>query len=309
MLELPHSDVLGPPLVLIPQIRFGTPRKLPKPQTLVGRVAVLDIAFSADQMGSPWEKVTGAFLAGLGDRLAVWVDHHDHERHEEFAADPRFVLATKAEHGGCPEMVTPDIVSRVGQVDTILCHVDLDGLYSAAKWCLGGAEPYPGADLDARAVDTRIGRPGPEAERIDRALRGRPTDEGLKQSIVKYLVTGLSDANLRAQIGLAARDLEALEETTRHLAESYRVDGKVAIVELTGSPPRYDKTLLLLLGQELAPVSVVRDRGTVTVAAAFDSGYDFVQLLGIEGGMPTRVSVSDKRLPEILRALNRTRET
>ena len=295
----------------LPEIRFGTPRKLPKPATLNGRVAVLDIAFSADQMGSPWDKVTGAFLAALGDWLAIRLDHHDHDRHAEYRDDPRFVLATKAEHGGCPEMITPEIVARTGKVETILCHLDLDGLYCAAKWCLGGREPYPGADLDARAVDTRLGTPGLEAERIDRAIRGRPQDDGLRQSVVRYLVGGLTDANLRAEIGLAAGQLEDIENTTRHLAEHYRVEGKAAIVELPPSPPRYDKTLLLLLGQKLAPVSIVRDCGTVTVAAAFDSGYDFIQLLGIEGGMPTRVSIrgqASSRAPEGHQLVSRTDE-
>ena len=298
------SDAHTPALVLTPEIRFGTPRKLPKPDTLSGRVAVLDIAFAADGMGSPFDKVTGAFLAGLGDRLAVWLDHHGHDRHALYRDDPRFVLATKAEHGGCPEMVTPEIVARIGPVDTILCHVDLDGLYSAAKWILGGREPYPGADDDARAVDTRLGTPGPEAERIDRAIRGRPGDDQLKQTIVRYLVSGLGDGNLRGQIVLAGQELEEMEVAAHHYAEHYRVEGKVALVEVDAGAKRYDKTLLLLLGQKLAPVSIVRDRGTITVAAAFDSGIDFIQLLGIEGGMPTRISLPDKRLAEVLRAIN-----
>lgn len=298
------SDAHCSDLVLTPEISFGTPRKLPKPETLAGRVAVLDIAFAADQMGSPFEKVTGAFLTGLGDRLAVWIDHHDHERHAEFRKDPRFVLASKAEHGGCPEMVTPEIVQRIGPVETIVCHTDLDGLYSAAKWILGGKEPYPGADADARAVDTRLGTPGPEAERMDRAIRGRPTDDRLKRTIVTYLVGGLTDGNLRGQIVLAAEELEEMEIAARHYAERYRIEGRIAIVEVEAGAARYDKTLLLLLGQKLAPVSIVRDRGTITVAAAFDSGIDFIQLLGIEGGMPTRISLSDKRLPDVMRAVN-----
>jgi hypothetical protein len=294
-------------VVLTPEIRFGTPRKLPKPDTLTGRVAVLDIAFAADGMGSPFEKVTGAFLAGLGDRLAIWLDHHDHDKHAEYAADPRFVLCTKAEHGGCPEIITPEIVERTGPVDTILCHLDLDGLYCAAKWMLGGHEPYPGADLDARAVDTRLGTPGPEGVRIDRALRGRPSDDALKQTVVRYLVGGVQDGNLRGQIVLAAQDLEEMEVAAHHYAEHYRLDGKVALVEVEAGAKRYDKTLLLLLGQKLAPVSIVRDRGTITIAAAFDSGFDFIQLLGIEGGMPTRISLSDKRLPDVLRVINQPR--
>src|SRR5207253_10572162 len=148
----------------------------------------LDVAFAADGMGTPFEETTGAFIRELGGRLAAWVDHHDHEKQAQFRADSRFVLATKAEHGACPEMVTPAVVKEAGPVDTIVCHVDLDGLYAAAKWILAGAEPYPGADQDARAVDTRLFEPGPTGLVIDNALRAHFRDESLKHRIVRYLV-------------------------------------------------------------------------------------------------------------------------
>ena len=51
-------------------------------------------------------------------------------------------------------------------------------------------------------------------------------------------------------------------------------------------------------------VAVVRDAGMLTIAASFDSGWDFVRLLGLEGGMPTRVSVPEARLDEVLTAIN-----
>src|SRR6185369_12958209 len=110
----------------IPELVFTTPRHLPDAKKLKGRVAVLDIAFAADGMGTPFEETTLAFIKELGGRLAAWVDHHDHDRHVDFRADPRFVLATKAEHGACPEMVTPAIVREAGPIDTIVCHVDFD---------------------------------------------------------------------------------------------------------------------------------------------------------------------------------------
>ena len=91
-----------------PEIAYGTPRKLPKAKELSGRVVVLDIAFAAETGGASFEKVTGKLIDGLGDRLAMWIDHHDHARHVEYADDPRFVLSTKAEHPACPEMVTEE---------------------------------------------------------------------------------------------------------------------------------------------------------------------------------------------------------
>ena len=111
---------------------FATPRKLPRARDVAGRVVVLDIAFASEASGGGFEKITLPFLSGLGPRLAAWVDHHDSRDHARFAGDARFVLTTKAEHGACPELVTPELVERVGKVDSIVCHTDFDGLVSAA---------------------------------------------------------------------------------------------------------------------------------------------------------------------------------
>ncbi len=291
-------------MVSLPHLAFGTPRLLPNPETLPGRVVVLDIAFAADGMGTPFEEVTGPFIRGLGDRLAAWIDHHDHDRHAEFAADPRFVLATKAQHGACPEMVTPELVERVGPIDSIFAHVDLDGLYAAAKWIRGGTEPYRGADDDARAVDTRTGTPGSTGDLIDRALRGRFRDDALKHTVVRYLVGGCRDEALHDSIDRAARQFDQMAAETRRLAGRYELRGRVAFVDAGERKQAYDKTELLLAGQRLAPVSVVRDSGMITLASHFDSGIDFVALLGLGGGMPTRVSIPESRLGEALDKLN-----
>jgi hypothetical protein len=44
----------------------------------------------------------------------------------------------------------------------------------------------------------------------------------------------------------------------------------------------------------------------VSVAARFDSGYNFVRLLGLSGGMPTRVSMPRSRAHDVLKALGVT---
>jgi hypothetical protein len=298
------------PRPLAAELAFATPRKLPKAQGLRGRVVVLDVAFASEASGGGFDKITRPFIEGLGPRLAMWVDHHDSAEHARFSGDPRFFLTTKAEHGACPEMVTPELVARAGPVDTIVCHTDFDGLASAAKWMRSGHEPYPGADDDAWAIDTRLKRPGPIGDRIDRALRARPQDHGLFGLVVRHLSSGLVDASLWSVIDAAAAELLPIEAETRRVAERYvRVSPGVAVVDVTGgapqraTPSRIDKTQLLLLGQEKEPVSVVIDRDTVTVAARFDSGKNFLTLLGLSGGMPTRVSVPKSRLREVLVAL------
>ena len=286
------------------KLMFASPRVLPFASKLKGRVAVLDIAFVANELGTSYEDTTRKLIDDLGSRLAVWVDHHDHERHLDFAADPRFVLAKKSEHGACPEMITPELVARIGRVDTILCHLDLDGLYAAAKWLRDGVEPYPGADDDARVIDTRMGTPGPIACRIDQALRAHFRDDELKNCIVRYVATGATDVELRQRIDRAAADFDKMEQETLRLSALYEKRGRTVFVDAqVHAKTSFDKTELLLRGQALAPVAVVRHAGYVTLAAAFDSGIDFLKLFGISGGMPTRVTLPEKRLAEVLERL------
>jgi len=298
-----------------PDLAFASPRKLPRARDLAGRVVVLDVAFASEASSGGFEKVTLPFIEQLGPRLAGWIDHHDHVMHERYRGDPRFVLATKAEHGACPEMVTPEVIARLGPVDTIVCHTDFDGLCSAAKWLRGGREPYPGADDDARAIDTRTAVPGPVGQRIDRALRARPRDAALFGIVVRHLAGGLDDASLWQPIDRAAAELAPLEERTRTIAAGYTVHEldpgdrvppairSVAFVDATAHHGQYDKTLLLLLGQERAGISVVVDLDNVTLAARYDSGVSFLELMGLSGGMPTLVSIPKKRLREALTKL------
>jgi hypothetical protein len=291
------------------ELAFATPRKLPKPSAVTGRVVVLDVAFASEASGGGFAKITKPFIDGLGSRLAAWVDHHDHALHAQYKADPRFVLATKAEHGACPEMVTVELCARIGKVDTIVCHTDFDGLCSAAKWLREGAEPYAGSDDDARAIDTRLGIPSPTARRFDRAIRARPRDTGLLGLIVRHLASGLADASLWSPIDAAGAELEEVEKATHELAKGYRrIDllrpkvarvPSIAYLDVTRTKRgRYDKTTLLLLGQERAAIALLVDNDTLTLAAPFDSGLNFLDLLGLSGGMPTLVSVQRERLEE-----------
>ncbi|HZO11644.1 MAG TPA: hypothetical protein VFB62_00245, partial [Polyangiaceae bacterium] len=61
------------------------------------------------------------------------------------------------------------------------------------------------------------------------------------------------------------------------------------------------------LGQERAPMAAVIDDETVTFAAPFDSGVDFVARFGLSGGMPTMVSIHTSKLDDALAALGARR--
>ncbi|MEM6959040.1 MAG: hypothetical protein AAF645_25390, partial [Myxococcota bacterium] len=192
---------------------------------------------------------------------------HDHASHAEYKCDPRFVLHRRAEHGACPEIVTPVVVERAGP------------------------------------IDTRLGTPSKRAVLLDRALRGNPRDDGLRGLMIRFLVDGAEDPGMLARFATAAESVIARERESSKLATRYEVRGNVAVCDATRRDGAYEKTHLLLLGQELATISLVHDETTVTVAARFDSGIDLLGLLGLEGGMPTRVSVNKKELPRVLKAL------
>lgn len=287
-------------------LALATPRKLPKPDRLPGRVVVLDIAFASESGGrrKSFEKTTLPFIDTLGPRLAAWIDHHDSVHHARFSGDDRFVLATKAEHGACPEMVTPELVNRIGKVDTIVCHNDFDGLASAAKWMRGGHESYDACDDDARAIDTRSGMPSPTGRRFDRALRARPRDDTLCRHIVGHLADGLRDASAWTLIDEAAEEIIPLERRSEQLAKNYvLLSDDLALVDVSNNDQPYDRTLLLLLGQQRATMAAVVDSENVTFAAPYDSGVNFVERFGLSGGMPTCLSLHRAKLPEALASL------
>lgn len=247
------------------------------------------------------------FIEGLGDRLAAWVDHHDSRFHLRFADDARFTLSTKAEHGACPEMVTPAVVAAAGPVDTVVCHTDFDGLASAAKWMLGGEPPYPACDDDARAIDTRVGAATEVGVLCDRALRARPRDAEVMGDVVSLLVgrLGRGPADVRwRRLAEAGAELLAREEEAQRLAAGYaRLHDDLVMVDVSRAERPYDRTKLLLLGQSQAKMAAVIDGENVTFAAPFDSGVDFLARFGLSGGMPTLVSIHKPRLATALRRL------
>ena len=262
------------------RVVFTSPRALPSARELPGRVVVLDVAFAADGLGTSFVGVTLKFIQELGSRLAAWVDHHDHDSHGDFRGDPRFILSTKAEHGACPEMVTPEVVRLAGPVDTIVCHLDVDGLYAAAKWLRGGTEPYAGADDDARAVDTRIGEPSPEATRIDHALRAHWTDETLKLRVVHYLVTGLTAGIDRDSI-FNVSDVDQGVRTGQYFVPYIRTMIQKSAVVLAWITPRYVESSFCMC--ELGAAWALCDDAVPFLPLIDDLGYN--QLPGVLHGM------------------------
>jgi hypothetical protein len=238
------------------------------------RVAVLDIAFAS----GPKFGATERFLGANAGVLAAWVDHHRHPAWERWASDPRFVLVPNNVAHACPELVTPDVVTRAGQVGLLLAHADFDGMMSAVTWRLGGRSPYPEALEDARAADSPgrghvlTARGARLVDALDQAKERLHTPErhDLMTRVADALVTGTESPALTALVD----DLASRAHTTREKAQGLLGGGKeeftgVYVVRHPGNLSGRVKKAILLLAEERADVgAVVEGAGPFHVTAA-----------------------------------------
>jgi len=254
------------------------PGSLPPPPE--GRVAVVDVAFAG---GENFEKSTVPFLEALGDRLAIWIDHHEHPvGWARYRDDPRFVLVPNQIAHACPELVTPETVRRAGHVDVVVAHADFDGLLSAVKFLRGGIPPWPEADEDARAADSpgRGHALSPRAALLSAALDHAAAElrtaqrEALRQQIVEALVREEFPPALQKRVeDLARAHQEALAPVDALAAQAREEARGVLVVRVPKPLARPVKKALLSQLEARAPVGVVVEGRAVT-AATFRSELD-----------------------------------
>jgi hypothetical protein len=245
-----------------------------------GRVAVVDVAFAG---ADNYERSTVPFIEALGDRLAVWIDHHEHPLGwSRVRDDPRFVLVPNQLAHACPELVTPEVVARAGAVDVVVAHADFDGLISAVKFLRKGIAPWPEADEDARAADSP-GRGHALSERasvlsdaLDYAASELKTAqrESLRQEIVEGLVQGELPQSLQSRLAELARKQQRALEPVEKLAAAAREEASgVLVARVPKALPRPVKKALLSRLEARAPIGVVVEGRAVTVAT-FRDGLD-----------------------------------
>ncbi len=265
------------------------PKELP-PLPREGRVALVDLAFAH---GSDFDRVTAPFIESAADRLAVWVDHHDHEAWPRYSDDPRFRLRPKTEARACPELIDTELVKTVGPVDTLWAHADFDGCVAAAKFLNGGRAPYPEADEDARWADA----PGQGFTCSERGKRlALAMDEAgsslrtqgyldLLFDIARSLRDGAESRELTDRIdglveGLRSRQLRLRDA---YLSDLTRPHPEVLLLDVPKSIDRSDKKFLLREMEERAAVAVINENGHVTAATFHDSGPYGLDLRVIPG--------------------------
>ncbi|MCC7073067.1 MAG: hypothetical protein IT383_17220 [Deltaproteobacteria bacterium] len=270
------------------------PRHLPAAPG--GRVVVLDVAFAA---GGQWKSKTKKVIDALGDRLAAWIDHHEHkEGWAAYREDPRFILVPNKIAHGSPEMVTPERVAAAGRVDVILAHADFDGMLASAKWLRGGVEPWPAADEDARAVDspgrghTLTERGARFANALDEASVAykQQREHALLTRVTHAIAAGDSDPALDDELDGLAAAARIAEQRARAQA---RRDGELVspglfLVRVDARPDNRTRRNLLVFAEEQARIGGLLEPdpqgGHWLIAATFDERLDLADVEGFEGG-------------------------
>ncbi len=302
-------------MTLLPIELVGSPSHLPRISK--GRVAVLDVAFAS---GEKFDLVTDPFIQGLGDRLALWCDHHEHALGwSRYRSDPRFLLVPNREAHACPELVTPEVARRAGKVDKLVVHGDFDGLLTAVKLMRQGEAPYPEADEDARAVDSP-GRGHHLSERgrrlawaIDEAVATFTAGErrDFLVAIAGSLVESSEPPALAARIDQAVREAEGALAEAEELSASHsrqELPG-VLVVRLPGRRKGRVRKAILRWAEERAPVAVVIEtepNHTWLTAATFAQDIDLGTVELLDGGRSDfRYAEPKGPVDPILRALAR----
>ena len=293
------------------------PRHLPKPPA--GRAVVVDVAFAA---AAQWQTKTKPFIDGLGDRLAMYVDHHEHrEAWPLYVGDPRFLLVQNRIAHACPELVTPELCARVGPVDVVVAHHDFDGLLSAVKFIKGGKQPWPEADEDARAIDSpgRGHALSPLGARLALAMDQSAVvlDRGKALEFNTRLARGLVDdpslqPALNDEVETLARGARAAQD------EAGVIVDRCGLLEapdvFVGRVPRkLDNRMrrtLLMLAEERAAIGALWEPdpqgGAWLTAATFNQRLDLEDVDGFEGGRSDyRFARAHGRGDDLVEALSR----
>lgn len=299
----PHPDQLPIPT------RFARPGSLPRLGTDIGRVAILDIAFNGEN-----PQADLAWAQALGDRLAVWVDHHDQEIWKQLQDEERFHLVPRAEAPACPPLVTRELVRACGPVDLLLCHGDTDGVLSAAKWMVlaSDLEVPEWLDADSIVADTRRGEFSPQGARLDAAIRTAGGRNRTRRCVIAAVLAealGVPEAmEVRLHLEQALAEWKRLLFHTEGVLKSAVTlndyDESIGLIDLRRYQPnfRLDVTELMLRMQAQHDWVVVLGRaagGGLKIVVSTDptrTGFDVRQEFDLQGFAPFRAHVPATKL-------------
>jgi hypothetical protein len=275
------------------EIKFTQPFLVDKVEVAetVEQVFVVDIAVNNRDL-----EMTKKFIERIGDKLVVWHDHHkgwgDNDNN-----DSRFFIDEEAR--SCAEQIRDPLVIAMmdaGEVN---------------QWV-----------TDANAADTRQGKLSPRGRFIEEAMKANMSDDSVREAAVRWIVNGCAVDRKTAEGIKEDEDYEKLrkaqgkyqkvQEITEKLAERYKVcDNGVAVVDVSAVEEDYDRTQLLLKGEQMSPTKTAVLLGKnpegeeVITVATMDKSKNLVNLFGLPSGAPFRVSLPVASGWTVKKVLNR----
>jgi len=236
--------------------------KVEFPKGKLYEAIVVDIAVNNRDPEMTWrfiEKISGAVP------VVWWYDHH--QGWTEFQEKHRL-----------PENV----------------HLCVDAQPSCAQIITSDCS---GMVMDAVAADTRQGELSEVGRFIEEATKADLSDDSLRESAVRWVMNGGLNDSDRRKLQEAQERYQRVQRMTEELVGKYEVYDGVAVVDVRDVVGDYDRTQLLLKGEQMAPTRTALLLGKnpegeeVMTVATMDQKKNLVTLFGLPSGAPFRVSL------------------
>lgn len=224
----------------------------------IEKVFVVDIAVNNRD-----PEMTRKFIEKMDDRglLGIWCDHHQGWPTEIVGRIDFWIKETEA----CAEMLG-----------------DLDD----SKWI-----------TDAIVSDTREGELSEQGQLIEQAMKADLSDDTVREAAVRWIVNGCEKDSDYQRLQEAQGIYQKVQAETEELAKQYKVRNGVAVVDVREAVEDYDRTQLLLKGEQMVPTKTAVLLGKnpegeeIVTVATMDKAMNLVDLFGLPSGAPFRVSL------------------
>lgn len=248
------------------EIRFTQPFLLDKVE--VGEAKELFVVDIAVNNRDP--EITSRFIKKNWERIVEWVDHHqgwskvlgvgmDQTCDNKFNINPQV--------GSCAQILNP-----------------------RDEWSYQLV-------ADATAADTRQGQLSERGRFIDEAMKANLSDDSVRESAVRWIVNGCEEDENYQKLQRAQAEYRKVQEETEKLVKRYEIRDGIAVVDVRETREDYDRTQLLLRGEQMALTKTAVLLGKnpegeeIVTVATMDKERNLVNLFGLPSGATFRVSL------------------
>ncbi len=150
---------------------------------------------------------------------------------------------------------------------------------------------------DANASDTREGELSERGQLVEQAMKANLSDDSVREAAVRWIVNGCREDSDYEILRLKQAEYQRVQKITEKLVKQYEIHDGVAVVDVRDVSEDYDRTQLLLKGEQMAfsKTAIVLGKNPegeeVITVATMDKQRNLVNLFGLPSGAPFRVSL------------------